>query len=214
LYAIADVRRISREQLPEGIAHGTLSGRSVRRGRIAGMCNDVSCHWYALQVRPNQERSVASKLRELGVEEYLPYHIQPLRTVGKYVQKESLLFPGYVFCNLNLDVGPKLYYVTGILRILGYGKHPSPIDDAEMQAVRSLAASSLFIESHPYLYPGVRVDVVAGPLAGISGTLLRSSNSNFVVSLPLLQRSLAVVIPPEWMMPHVSTTWPQAASQV
>jgi hypothetical protein len=53
----------------------------------------------------------------------------------------------------------------------------------------------LRVEPYPYLTSGRRVRVQAGPLAGLTGILLRrKSGARFVVTLDLIQRSVAVEV--------------------
>jgi transcription antitermination factor NusG len=140
--------------------------------------------------------AVATRLRELGIEEYLPVaNAREISPRNKFPTGPPL-FPGYVFSFLNLVTGPRLYNVPGVLRILGYGKQPTHIEDEEIMMVRSIVNSSLPTEPVPYLRYGDKVCLINGPLAGVSGTFVRSLNGNkLVVSLPLLQRSIAVTLP-------------------
>jgi len=156
--------------------------------------------WYALHVRPNHEIAVSVRLRELGVGEYLP-----IQKGSRFAQRNRFnegppLFPGYIFSFLNLHAGPRLYSVPGVIRVLGYGGHPTPIEDHEIAMVRSIADSPLAVEPIPYFQAGEKIYLMAGPLKGVSGILLRSGKKNkLVVSLPLLQRSLAVAVLSEWV---------------
>lgn len=81
----------------------------------------ANSQWYVLHVRPNYELSVTSQLRELGLEEYLPIK-RPLSIPKRSRCSEGMpLFPGYVFSLLDLRAGPRLYSISGIIRILGHG---------------------------------------------------------------------------------------------
>lgn len=166
--------------------------------------------WYALHVRPNYEIAVSTRLRELGVEEYLPIHKASRVAQRNKFNEGPPLFPGYIFSFLNLHAGPKLYSVPGVVRILGYGGHATPIEDHEIAMVRSIADSPLAVEPTPYLQAGEKICLMAGPLKGLSGTFLRSAKGNKLhVSLPLLKRSLAVTVLSEWVAaesPELQTT--------
>jgi transcriptional antiterminator RfaH len=157
--------------------------------------------WYALHVRRNYEMAVATRLRQLGVEEYLPIHEASRISRHKRFQSGSALFPGYIFSFLNLSTGPKLYSIPGVFRIVGNGGHATPIEDHEIATIRSINDSRLPVEQIPYFQSGDRICLKCGPLAGISGTYLHSSNCNkLVVSLPLIRRSLAVTVLSEWVI--------------
>lgn len=156
--------------------------------------------WYALHVRPNHELHVASRLKGLGLEEYLPIQ-RGQRNARRNKFNEGLpLFPGYIFSFLDLDAGPRLYSIPGVLRIVGQGGHAIPIEDDEIASLRAISDSLLRVEATSYFQPGEKIHLIAGPLKGVSGTFLHTSKGDkLVVSLPLLKRSLAVTVLPDWV---------------
>ncbi len=165
---------------------------------------DLNLHrghrWYALHVRARYELSVASRLQELGVQEYLPVQRSRQVTQRNRCSEGLPLFPGYVFSFINLSTGPKLYSIPGVLRIVGQGRRAIPIEDDEIATVRTLADSQLLLETTPYFHSGARICLVAGPLKGVSGTFLHTDKGDkLVVSLPLLKRSLAVTVLRDWV---------------
>jgi transcription antitermination factor NusG len=156
--------------------------------------------WYVLHVRPNYELAVAMRLRQLGVEEYLPFQKEPGTSPRRKFNEGMPLFPGYVFTYLNLYSGPRLYSIPGVMRLLGYGGHATPLENHEIATVRTIATSPLPVEPCPFLSPGENILLIDGPLKGVSGTYLRSAKGDkLVVSLPLLRRSLAVTVASEWV---------------
>ena len=72
--------------------------------------------------------------------------------------------------------------------------------DAEIESIRMITESGLVAESHPYLQPGAKIRISDGPFAGIEGTILReNSRHRFIVSVPLLNRSVSVELDPAWL---------------
>jgi transcription antitermination factor NusG len=62
-----------------------------------------------------------------------------------------------------------------------------------MEALRVGAAGALHFERHPYLTAGVRVHILHGPLAGMTGILVRRKNScRVILSVDLIARSVAL----------------------
>ena len=69
------------------------------------------------------------------------------------------------------------------------------IPRSEIEAVRRVVESPMKAEPHPFLKSGDRVRVVAGPLQGLEGILLRRKNLwKLVLSVEILQRSVAVEV--------------------
>jgi len=156
--------------------------------------------WYALHVRSNYELAVSSRLRELGVDEYVP--IKHCRSVPKRnrFSDGTPLFPGYVFSFLNLAVGPRLYTVPGVIRILGYRGTPTPVEEEEMLLVRRIVSSRLQFQAIPYLSAGDPIVLTGGPLSGVKGSFMASKKGgHLIVSLPLINRSLSVAVQAEWV---------------
>ena len=77
--------------------------------------------WYVLQVSTGKEMAVTSTLSNNRVLAYTPRENRLIRKGGGWSQKEYILFPGYVF--LNLDYTAENYYmvkaIPGVLRFLG-----------------------------------------------------------------------------------------------
>src|SRR5262249_33542233 len=90
----------------------------------------------------------------------------------------------------------------GVLSIVGAGRNPVPIPDREIDAVRSVVRSGLAAIPWPSLTAGDSVYIERGPLAGVEAIAIDvESEYRLVVSVPLLQRSVSVVIDRSWARP-------------
>jgi transcription antitermination factor NusG len=117
-------------------------------------------------------------------------------------QLDLPLFPGYLFS--RFDVGNRLPILTtpGVISIVGAGKTPLPVDDEEIDAIRAILRSGLTAQPWPFLCVGSRVYLEGGPLAGVEGIITNTDKVyRLVVSVSLLQRSVAVEIDREWARP-------------
>lgn len=161
-------------------------------------------NWYALQTRLRSEQIVSTQLNHVGVEAFLPMRPARRANSSMAIVKQGPLFPGYVFCRMNLGSGPKLYMINDVIRIVGIGKQPVPIDENEIESVRTLTASPYPVESEVPPKAGDAVRIQVGPFAGMSGTLVDVRGvKKFVVSIPLLNRAVSVLIPTEWLSPSL-----------
>jgi len=158
--------------------------------------------WYALQVRPRYERIVASALVTKGFEGFLPIYRNKSRWTDRIKEIELPLFPGYVFCRFEANRRLPIVTTPGVLRIVGAGKALLAVDDAEIAALQSIVISRLQAEPWPYLCAGERVIIDRGALAGVEGIVIDAKdNARLVVSVSLLQRSVAVEIDESWVSP-------------
>ncbi len=161
---------------------------------------DDSSRWFALRVKPRAERCVAAMARYKGFEELSPVYQCRRRWSDRIKIVEQPLFPGYVFCRLNPQFRFHILTIPGALHLVGLGKVPVPIDDAEIRAIQALVRSGVRAEPWPFLDAGQRVRLEDGPLAGLEGIVLGDrKQQRIVVSVSLLRRSVSVEVSRDWL---------------
>jgi transcription antitermination factor NusG len=112
------------------------------------------------------------------------------------------LFPGYVFCHFDSNKRLPILMTPGMVRIVGLGNRPDPVDENEIASIRTIALSGRPVQPWPFLRSGQRVRLQAGPLTGAEGIFLRvKSEYHMVVSITLLQRAVSVVVEKDAVAP-------------
>jgi transcription antitermination factor NusG len=158
--------------------------------------------WYAIAVRSNFERIVAESLRQKHYEIFLPAYLSKRRWSDRTKIVECALFPGYLFCRMELRRRVALLDTPGVASIVGLGKCAMPIDGDEIAAIQKIVASGLPVAPWPFLRAGEYVRINHGPLAGVEGMVIASkNNSRLVVSVEMLRRSVTVEIESAWAEP-------------
>ncbi len=161
--------------------------------------------WFAVQVRPQGERSVAAIARYNRFEEFLPLYRSGSRWFGRAKSTEVPLFPGYVFCRINPEMRLQLQTIPGVRHIVGDGKKPTPVIDAEIASLQAAAQSGLPLAPWPFANIGNRVSLTHGPLAGLEGRMVALRNRcHFLLSLSILNCSISVEIERDWATPLLS----------
>jgi transcription antitermination factor NusG len=164
-------------------------------------------HWFALYVKPRHEKYVATSLAHRGYEQFLPLY---QRHVTRTKRFELPLFPSYVFCRFDEYNRLPVLSVPGVFSIVGSGKTLAPVDDDEIEAIRSIIQSGLATRPWPYFEIGQAVEINRGSLRGLRGILVQTKSSHrLVVSVTLLQRAVAVEIDRDWATPlrkHVAAS--------
>jgi transcription antitermination factor NusG len=187
-----------------GLSSATL-GTTEQRGDFDALHLPVSFiepHWYAAYTCAQHEKRVAAELGMREVEHFLPLYSSVRRWKDRRVQLELPLFPGYVFVRLALRDRLRVLQIPSVVRLVGFNGQPTALPDTEMEIMRSDLSQSLRAEPHPYLTVGRRVRITAGPFAGLEGILRRKkTNLRVVVSLELIQRSVAVDVETLDVMP-------------
>ncbi len=163
---------------------------------------DYTRSWFALSVKPRHEKSCAAALRQKGFEEFLPLYRSERRWSDRTKEVDLPLFAGYAFCRFEAQSKLPILTTPGVLRIVGSGKEPTPIPDTEIEALRSVVNAGLTAEPCPYFEAGATVVVDGGPLRGVEGTLLEvKQQERLVLSVSMLQRSVAVEVDRRWVRP-------------
>ena len=161
--------------------------------------------WFAIRVRPKHEKAAAINLGRQGFEEYVPLHRVRRRWSDRVKELDAVLFPGYIFCRFPRHDRLRVLNSPSVESIVGFGKTDIPVDDAEIQAVRTLVASGRPLAPWPFLRIGQNVAIENGPLAGVRGVVLREQDSwRVVVSVEALDRSIAVEVDRDMLHPESS----------
>jgi len=158
--------------------------------------------WFAVYTRSNCEFKVSRQLSSRGFEELLPVYRSRRHWSDRTRELDLPLFAGYVFCRFDARHALPVLSTPGVVRIIGSGRTPIPVTDSEIDAVRAICTSGVRAQPWPYLEVGRRVTLVNGPLAGVEGIVIELKNEfRLVVSIALLQRSVAAEIEREWIQP-------------
>jgi|SRR6266566_230495 len=159
-------------------------------------------HWYAAYTCAQHEKSVARQLELRSIESFLPLYERVSRRRDRRVKLQLPLFSGYVFVRMPLEKKLRVLQIPGVVRLVGFNGYPTPISDDEIARLRGGLDSKLRVEPHPFLTTGRRVRINSGPLEGLEGILKRKKSSlRVIVSLNLIQRSVAVDLDSEHVTP-------------
>src|SRR5580698_3809976 len=126
---------------------------------------DANSNWYALRVKSKFESVASATLRGKGYREFLPLYRSRRRWSDRVKEIDVPLFPGYLFC--HFDAGSRLLPILttpGVVSIVGAGKTPVPVSEAEIDAIQAVVRSGLPALPWPCLTVGSRVLIEAGPL--------------------------------------------------
>ncbi|MCB1019303.1 MAG: hypothetical protein KDC27_05210 [Acidobacteria bacterium] len=168
--------------------------------------------WYVLQVNPRAEKFVHDVLTGKGYEALLPLYVPNTRDRRGRAPTARPLFPGYVFCRMSAQVFGPLVTTPRVVGLVGFGGIPCPVDEREIASLRKVHSADAQVEPWEYLKAGDQVELRQGPLAGVRGTLVRFKGKHkLVLSVSLLQRSMAVEIDASWAMADLDAVSASAA---
>ena len=151
--------------------------------------------WYAVQTRGRHERKVANKLREKGIETFLPAMREIHRWSDRNKVVEVPMFPCYTFVHAVANSADRLRILQtdGVVRLVGSGTELVPIEAKQIDDIRMLMESGLSMMIYPFLRVGQKIRVRGGSLDGLEGILeSRPRESTLVISVTAIQRSIAI----------------------
>lgn len=156
--------------------------------------------WFAILVRTGREKTANLLLENSGYECFLPVSRSTRRWSDRTKLIEVPLFPGYLFCRMNPHNRLTVLMTPGVIQIVGVGKTPIPVEEEEIEAIQCVQKSGLSAMPWPYMQIGNVARILEGPLRGLTGIIVKiKSGTKLVLSVSLLQRSVAVEVERNWV---------------
>ncbi|MDE3196612.1 MAG: UpxY family transcription antiterminator [Acidobacteriota bacterium] len=162
---------------------------------------DENAAWFALCVVPRKEKAAAQSLRAKGYEDFLPMYKVRKRWSDRVKDVENPLFPGYVFARFDPKLRLPILKIPSVMSVVSLGREPEPIPDIEIESLRRVCEAGMHTIPYPFLKEGAKLRVNEGPLAGVEGIVLEAKETQLILSITLLQRSVAVSVDSEWIAP-------------
>jgi transcription antitermination factor NusG len=157
--------------------------------------DSFSAHWFAVYTNTHHEKRVNAYFKEREIESFLPLYATQRQWKNRCAMKLELpLFPNYVFAHIARGERVRVLEIPGVLSLVGFGRHLTPLPDLEIEALRA-GLSQRTVEPHPYLVVGERVRIKAGAMIGMEGVLLRKKNNfRVVLALDAIMQSVSIEV--------------------
>jgi len=155
----------------------------------------ADAQWYALWTRSRHERVVRQQLERKQIEAFLPTVARWSRWKDRKKKVDWPLFPGYCFA--RFDSADRLPVLTcaGVVRIVSLDGDPAPVPAQEIEGIRRLVETDLAFDPCPFVKEGMMVDVIYGPLKGVSGRLVRKNEkARLVLAVDLIGQAVSVEV--------------------
>ena len=151
--------------------------------------------WFAVWTRSRAEKAVHEQLARKGVEVFLPTVPRWSRWKDRRKLVDWPLFPGYCFARFDPADSLRVLTCTGVATIVSFNGQLAPVPDAEVEAVRRLVTSDLQYDPCPFINEGSRVEVIYGPLKGVTGLLVKKDrHARLVLSVDLIGCAVATTV--------------------
>lgn len=156
--------------------------------------------WYAIQTKPNREREVEKRLTDLRLEVFLPW-MRTRRRIGSRFQWVMVpLFPGYVFCRLDMVLsGKAARYSPGVKDFLSFGSRLAEVGEDIILVLRERCPEGVAQIDPVSAQPGDVVRITEGPFSGLEAVFEQKlkGSERVAVLLEILGRQTRLVLPSE-----------------
>ena len=156
--------------------------------------------WCALHTRARHEKKVDAACAALRLPAYLPLRIHRTFSGGKVNTFLLPMFPGYVFAAVGPGEITHLKRTGSVAQRIEAADEPALLRDlgnvllVERAAVEAAEAQRL--------EPGQKVTVMAGPLAGVTGVVVRYKNrTRLQISVGAIGQGVLVDVAEDVLLP-------------
>ena len=155
--------------------------------------DDDGRRWVAAHTRPRQEKAVARELFAARVPFYLPCDRRRVKVRTKIVLSRPPLFAGYVFARVAEGDRGRVQFNPRVASLLPVADQARLWDD--LRRVRRILDLGEPVTAERTLEPGTPVTMRAGPLTGMTGTVVKAAGGfKFVVRVDFIRQGLSVVV--------------------
>ncbi len=156
--------------------------------------------WYVIYTRSKQEKILAEQLEEAGYDIYLPLLKKQSAWSDRKKTIEVPLFNSYVFIR-GVNEKMRMKEFRSFVAFLQYNNKPAVVRQHEIDTLKSIIRHGYDVGEAGDLNEfkqGNRVQVIAGPLKGMSGELISVEDTDwFLLDFEDMGSSLQVKIPPK-----------------
>ncbi|MFZ2283481.1 MAG: UpxY family transcription antiterminator [Lutibacter sp.] len=125
--------------------------------------------WHVIYTKPRNEKKVADKLAQSGIQVYCPMVTQIKQWSDRKKKTETPLIPSYVFVNIAEKNRNDVFEVHGVVRYLFWLGKPAIVRDEEILALQEgLKETVSEVEIADYK-TGDIISIATGPFKGKEG---------------------------------------------
>ncbi|MCB0600696.1 MAG: UpxY family transcription antiterminator [Saprospiraceae bacterium] len=160
--------------------------------------DELEPRWFAVYTRYKQEKVVLKRLKDKGIDSYVPL-TRRFRKYDKRLRHFDIpLISCYVFTKITRKEYVSVLETEGVVKFIKFSDNLISIPEEEIQWLQKILLEDLSIElDQEGMIAGQRVEVVRGNLIGLKGTLMNTSNKkNFLVEFSGIGQSFRMYVDP------------------
>lgn len=150
------------------------------------MLSQAHKKWYAIRVRPRQEKKVKKLLDLKSIENYLPLKEEMRQWSDRKRKIETPVVSGYLFVKIDINERENVYLTDGFSSFINEKGSAVVIPDDQIERLRFMVKKSNGeVEfSEMKITTGDKIRIVKGELEGLIG-ILRESQGKYKVVIQI-----------------------------
>jgi transcription antitermination factor NusG len=153
--------------------------------------------WHAIYVKSRHEKKVALELKAQNIEYYLPLERVLRQWSDRKKWVEEPLFRSYIFVCVDQKDYYKALYVPGALKYVTFEGKAVVVPPQQIEAIKFYLNEKTPLDiDNSQMKEGQKVEVIAGKLTGLQGTLVQVNDKKRVkVEIEVVNSAVFVQIP-------------------
>ncbi len=154
---------------------------------------DFSGQWWVVHTRSRNEKALAHDLISKNISYFLPMRWKVSRRSRRTVRSLLPLFSGYLFFCGQEDQRVELLRTNRVANLIEVIDQETLLN--ELVQIDQALRAGVPLTPHKYIKTGQRCRVIAGPLIGMEGIVVRSKNAiRLVLQIDMLGQAASVEI--------------------
>ncbi len=165
--------------------------------------HEAEPRWFAVYTKYKREKMIDKRLRERGIDVYLPLQ----KVTRHYTRKVKHLELPLISCHIFTRITRKEYVPVlqdpDVLKFVRIAKDLIAIPEREMDIMRRIVGEEVEAVAEPASFQlGQEVEVIGGRLTGLRGLLVdRHNEKTFILEVPSLGYEFRMEVDPALLQP-------------
>ena len=151
--------------------------------------------WIVVRSKPRSEKVAYKEMINKNIEAYLPMLKERRKWSDRKKWVEFPLFSSYLFARIDIKNSIFVLQTQGVNTIIKFGEKIAVVQDDVIKAMRLAIEGGYQLEPTEYFVEGNLVEVIAGPMKGVSGIVARlKGQSRLIIKIDAIQQALSIQI--------------------
>lgn len=154
--------------------------------------------WHVIYTRSRAEKRVCAELKNQNINCYLPLQKKLRQWKDRKKWVETPLITGYCFVYINRKEYDRVLQTDNVVCYITFEGKAAIVPPQQIEAIKIILRQHDFevSVSHENFEPGQKVEIIAGPMVGIQGELVKCRNkSRFILHIEQIKTAFSVKIP-------------------